>query len=104
MIGFSFSYYFLSERIFGKDWREEYVVLYSDSTLAWYRDRNRSDPNGGIFVKEAPHMVAVGQWTSMIPYRPDLPNGCRISCLMAFGTKKKDKVHWFLCKDEDELK
>ncbi|GAB6022430.1 hypothetical protein CHUAL_006544 [Chamberlinius hualienensis] len=90
-------------RIFGKDWREDYVVLYSDSSLTWCRDRDRLDPDGGIYLKHSPHMIAVGQWTALVPYRPPIPNGCQVSCLMAFGTKKKDKVHWFICKDDDEV-
>ena len=50
-----------SERLFGKAWKEEFVVLYEDSSLIWFRDRDRNDPEGGIFLKDAPEMLAAGQ-------------------------------------------
>ena len=52
---------FLSERLFGKAWREEFVVLYEDSSLIWFRDRDRNEPEGGILLKDAPEMLAAGQ-------------------------------------------
>ena len=56
--------YFLSlERLFGKAWREEFVVLYEDSSLIWFRDRDRLDPEGGVFLRDAPEMLAAGQVT-----------------------------------------
>ena len=51
----------IPERLFGKAWREEFVVLYEDSSLIWFRDRDRLDPEGGIFLKDAPEMLAAGQ-------------------------------------------
>ena len=53
--------FLLSERLFGKAWREEFVVLYEDSSLIWFRDRDRNEPEGGIFLKDAPEMLAAGQ-------------------------------------------
>ena len=47
------------ERHFGKNWREVRLVLHEDSTLAWYL--GDSDPAGGIFLKDAPEMIAAGQ-------------------------------------------
>ena len=56
------SYYLiLSEKWFGKDWREVYLVLHEDSTLAWYAERGDSSPEGGIILKDAPEMIAAGQ-------------------------------------------
>ena len=52
--------YFI-ERLFGKAWREEFVVLYEDSSLIWFRDRDRLDPEGGVFLRDAPEMLAAGQ-------------------------------------------
>ncbi len=49
------------ERLFGKAWREEFVVLYEDSSVIWFRDRDRLDPEGGIFLRDAPEMLAAGQ-------------------------------------------
>ena len=53
--------FFPPERLFGKAWREEFVVLYEDSSVIWFRDRDRLDPEGGIFLKDAPEMLAAGQ-------------------------------------------
>ena len=47
--------------MFSKAWREAFVVLYEDSSLIWFRDRDRTDSEGGIFLKEAPEMLAAGQ-------------------------------------------
>ena len=37
------------------------MVLYEDSSLIWFRDRDRNEPEGGIFLKDAPEMLAAGQ-------------------------------------------
>ena len=52
---------YLLERWFGKDWREVYLVLHEDSTLSWYSERGESNPEGGIFLKDSPEMIAAGQ-------------------------------------------
>ena len=49
----------ISERFFGKNWREVRLVLHEDSTLSWYL--SDSDPEGGILLKDAPEMIAAGQ-------------------------------------------
>ena len=49
----------ISERFFGKNWREVRLVLHEDSTLAWYLAD--TDPEGGILLKDAPEMIAAGQ-------------------------------------------
>ncbi|KAL1460560.1 hypothetical protein WDU94_012537 [Cyamophila willieti] len=90
-------------RMFGKSWREEWVVLYDDSTLAWYKEKGRGVPEGCIVVKDAPELLAVSQWTMRIPGRPDLPSGSQLVQLMAFGTRSRDKVHWLLAQSEEEV-
>ena len=52
---------FFTERWFGKDWREVYLVLHEDSTLTWYSERGESSPEGGLLLKDAPEMIAAGQ-------------------------------------------
>lgn len=89
--------------MFAKSWREEWVVLYDDSTLAWYKEKGRGSPEGCIVVKDAPELLAVSQWTMRIPGRPDLPNGSQLVQLMAFGTRQRDKVHWLLAQSEQEV-
>ncbi len=37
------------------------MVLYEDSSVIWFRDRDRLDPEGGIFLRDAPEMLAAGQ-------------------------------------------
>lgn len=80
------------------------MVLYEDSTIAWFKEKGRGEPEGGIVIKDAPEMMAVGRWTLRIPGRPDLPSGCHIEQLMAFGNRRRDKVHWLLAQSEDEVK
>ncbi|XP_054258158.1 uncharacterized protein LOC128983048 [Macrosteles quadrilineatus] len=91
------------KRLFGRAWREEWVVLYDDSTLAWFKEKGRGEPEGSVVVKEAPEMLAVSQWTLRIPGRPVLPSGCHVVQLMAFGTRGGDKVHWLLAQSEEEV-
>ena len=57
------------ERWFGKDWREVYLVLHEDSALMWYNERDDGSPQGGILLKDAPEMIAVGQ-VSLVEFSP----------------------------------
>ncbi|KAL5285567.1 hypothetical protein ACFFRR_007336 [Megaselia abdita] len=85
-------------------WCEEWVVLYDDSTMAWFTEPGRSSPAGKILVKEAPEMLAIAHWTGQIPKRPPLPEGCCVSHLIALGSRrKKSKVYWMLAKSEHEV-
>lgn len=85
-------------------WSEEWVVLYDDSTMAWFTEPGRSSPAGKILVKEAPEMLAIAHWTGQIPRRPPLPEGCTVSQLIALGSRrKKSKVYWMLAKSEQEV-
>lgn len=31
-------------RLFSRCWKEEFIVLYEDSSMAWFKDKSRSDP------------------------------------------------------------
>ena len=31
-------------RLFSRYWREEFIVLYEDSSVAWFKDKNRTEP------------------------------------------------------------
>uniref|UniRef100_A0A1B0CLU6 PH domain-containing protein n=1 Tax=Lutzomyia longipalpis TaxID=7200 RepID=A0A1B0CLU6_LUTLO len=85
-------------------WEEEWVVLYDDSTMAWFTEPGRSSPAGKILVKEAPEMLAIAHWTGQIPRRPPLPSNCTVSQLIALGSRrKKSKVYWMLAKSEEEV-
>lgn len=52
---------FVIERLFGKTWREEFVVLYEDSSVIWFCDRDKLEPEGRIYLRDAPEMLAAGQ-------------------------------------------
>ncbi|XP_059353363.1 uncharacterized protein LOC130701054 isoform X3 [Daphnia carinata] len=92
-------------RLFSRYWREEFIVLYEDSSMAWFKDKSRSDPEGALMLKEAPELMAMGEYTLRIPHpRPSsLPQGCTVRQVMAFGTPNRQKVHWFVAKSEDEI-
>lgn len=73
--------------------------------MAWYKNKDKLEmPNGTIIVKEAPELLAVGQFTFRIPGTPQLPPGSSYYQLIAFGASVKDKVHWLLAASEDEAK
>lgn len=49
-------------------------------------------------------MLAIANWTSQIPCRPPLPDGCHLSQLIALGSRRrKSKVYWMLAKSETEV-
>lgn len=39
------------------------MVLYEDSTLAWYKDKGTQFPRGYLRINEAPELVAISEWT-----------------------------------------
>jgi len=91
------------KRWFGKDWREVYMVLHEDSTLMWYSEKEDSSPLGGIILKDSPEMIAVGQFTAQIPDRPEFPQGTDIRSCMAFGSRSKPTVQWFVFRNEPSM-
>ncbi|XP_037730267.1 uncharacterized protein LOC119560722 [Drosophila subpulchrella] len=92
------------KQMFWNRWAEEWVVLYDDSTMAWFTEPGRSSPTGKILVKEAPEMLAIAHWTGQIPRRPPLPAGVNVSQLIALGSqRKRSKVYWMLAKSEQEV-
>ncbi|XP_069983536.1 uncharacterized protein [Penaeus vannamei] len=91
------------KRFLGSNWREEWLVLHEDSSLEWYKEHDEADLLGAIVLKEAPEMIAAGPFALYVPGRPELPKNADLNNIMVFGTKTKDKTHWFLCKNADEL-
>lgn len=50
-------------------------------------------------------MLAISHWTSQIPRRPALPEGCSMSQLIALGSRRKrSKVYWMLAQSEQEVR
>lgn len=81
------------------------MVLYEDSTVAWFKNKSRSEPEGCLLLRDAPQLMAIGEYTMRVPHRPaSLPHGYTLKQLMAFGTANRQKVHWFVAKSEDEIK
>ncbi|CAB4056371.1 unnamed protein product [Lepeophtheirus salmonis] len=76
------------KRLFGRGWRQEFVVLYEDSSLVWMRDQHRLEVDGRIMLREAPDLIAASQWVSRVPQKPEPPF---------------DKVEWFICKSNEDL-
>ena len=100
------------------------MVLHEDSTLMWYSEREDSSPLGGIILKDSPEMIAVGQvrnnffcmnpqnlnqlifkfqFTAQIPDRPEFPQGTDIRSCMAFGSRSKPTVQWFVFRNEPSM-
>ena len=78
--------------------------MYEDSSVIWFRDRDRLHPEGGLFLRDAPEMLAAGQWTARVPNKPEFPNGTNMTQCIAMGNRhRQEKVHWFMCKSDDEL-
>lgn len=106
MLQISFlSYDFVPGGFFFKGWCEEWVVLYEDSTIAWYADKGLSRPRGYVRISEAPDLLAVGEWTRQVPKRPRFPRSCHIGQLLAIGGGRiPHDVHWLMAQSQTELK
>ncbi|XP_041969015.1 uncharacterized protein LOC121725906 [Aricia agestis] len=87
-------------------WSEEWVVLYDDSTMAWFKDASgKCMATQKHLVKECPEMLAISTWTVQVPWRPRLPRGARVSQLMALGSRQKPSdVIWMLAKSDEEMR
>ncbi|KAL0819904.1 hypothetical protein ABMA28_007913, partial [Loxostege sticticalis] len=87
-------------------WSEEWVVLYDDSTMAWFKDASgKYMATQKHLVKESPEMLAIANWTGQVPRRPTLPAGARLSQLMALGSRRDPgQVVWMLAKSDAEMK
>ncbi|XP_050295150.1 uncharacterized protein LOC126735244 [Anthonomus grandis grandis] len=88
---------------FCKGWCEEWVVLFEDSTLAWYADKTLSRPRGYVRVGEAPELLAVGEWTRKVPRKPRFPRSCHINQLLAVGCHRTHDVHWLMATTPAEM-
>ncbi|CAH1169818.1 unnamed protein product, partial [Phaedon cochleariae] len=82
---------------------EEWVVLYEDSTLAWYSDKGLGRPKGYVRISEAPELLAVGEWTRQVPRRPKFPHFCNIGQLLAIGSRAMRDVHWLMAQSPAEI-
>ena len=93
-----------TERFFRANWREEYAVLYEDSSLLWYKSRERPQPEGALLLRRAPELMAVGVFTRAVPRPPEFPGGTDIRRVLALGSSASHRVQWFICHSEDDAK
>ncbi|KAF5285603.1 hypothetical protein FQA39_LY16572 [Lamprigera yunnana] len=89
---------------FCKGWSEEWVVLYEDSTIAFYADKGLSRPRGRVRVREAPDLLAVGEWTRQVPRSPRIPRTCHVGQLLVVGCRCPHEVHWLMAQSPAEVK
>lgn len=87
-----------------RSWSEEWVVLYEDSTLAWFKDKGTQSPRGRIRLSEAPDLLAVGEWTRHVPRRPRVPSDCHVAQLLAFANRQHNKIHWLMAQSPQEVR
>lgn len=79
------------------------MVLYDDSTMAWYADKGLSRPRGYVRISDTPELLAVGEWTRNVPRKPRFPRSCHIQQLIVVG-ESAQKVHWLMAQSPAEVK
>ncbi|CAC5414761.1 unnamed protein product [Mytilus coruscus] len=97
------------EGCFFNGWKSRYFVLYDDSSLLWYQDRDYYHHKGGIKLKMVANFMAVGPMCLHTAGFPQLPKGRQVIHLMGVpdifkkGTKKEYiKMNWILFTAGDE--
>ncbi|XP_063407195.1 uncharacterized protein LOC134690948 [Mytilus trossulus] len=103
---------FYEEGCFFNGWKSQYFVLYDDSSLLWYQDRDHCmyyHHKGGIKLKMVANFMAVGPMCLHTAGFPQLPKGSQVIHLMGVpdifkkGTKKEYiKMNWILFTAGDE--
>ncbi|CAH1773593.1 unnamed protein product [Owenia fusiformis] len=84
-------------------WKKNYFVLYSDSTLTWYKNPGDTKDKGTVLLKNIAYYIAVGDKTSL-PDRPMLPPEASVYNLISIPQAlKKKKIHWILCEHINDL-
>ncbi|GLV43356.1 uncharacterized protein CBL_03899 [Carabus blaptoides fortunei] len=84
-------------------WCEEWVVLYEDSTMAWFKDKGTVNPRVRMQLSESPDLLAVGEWTCRVPKRPRMSSNIDVCQLMAFGNRQQGKVLWLMAQSSKEV-
>jgi len=90
------------KRMFGRNWTEKVVALFSDSRIAWFKD-DQGEVEDTLLLSDAPELLAAGQWVWRIPNPPALPTGACPKLAIAMGQSVEKKAHWFLCRSQDDL-
>lgn len=64
-----------------------------------------SRPEGTIFLKLAPELIAAGQYSRRLFHVPPLPNkGPSVDNVIAVGERRRQRVHFFLAESEQDLR
>lgn len=64
-----------------------------------------SRPEGTIFLKLAPELIATGQYSGRLFHVPPLPNkGPGVENVIAAGERRRQRVHFFLAETEHDFK
>jgi len=92
--------YWYKKRWLGKNWRKVRLLLFEDSSFAWL---SGSYLNGMIVLRDAPEMIAAGQFTANVPNRPEFPEGYNIRSALAIGNLSKPVVQWFVFSSEERM-
>ena len=88
--------------MFGRNWTEKVVALFSDSRIAWFRE-DQDEVEESLILCDAPELLAAGQWVWRIPNPPTFPTGACPKLAIAMGQNAEKKAHWFLCGSQDDL-
>ena len=88
--------------MFGRNWTEKVVALFSDSRIAWFRE-DQDEVEESLILCDAPELLAAGQWVWRIPNPPTFPTGACPKLAIAMGQNAEKKAHWFLCRSQDDL-
>ncbi len=64
-----------------------------------------SRPEGTIFLKLAPELIATGQYSRRLFQVPLLPSsGPGLENMIAIGERRRQRVHFFLAETQQEFK
>ena len=88
--------------MFGRNWSEKVVALFSDSRIAWFKE-DEDEVEDTLMLSDAPELLAAGQWVWRIPNPPILPSGACPKLAIAMAQSVKEKANWFLCRSQDDL-
>ncbi|CAJ0942399.1 unnamed protein product, partial [Mesorhabditis belari] len=89
----------------GGDWNERHFVLYNDSRLTWFKDKDSHSPIGTILLRNVVQYICVGLMTDKMPgKKPDLPKDASRHLLVGIGIDQNaSKVYWLLFKTASDI-
>lgn len=83
-----------------------FCVLYADSTLLWYDSQMAARPQGSVYLKVAPELIATGQVARRLFHVPNPPSSAASAYehVIAIGERRRQRVHFFLADDQHALR